>query len=54
LRDYKLYLHDVKEAVEKIETFTKGYTFENSLEMPKQWMLGQEFGTIGRGCKTYP
>jgi uncharacterized protein with HEPN domain len=28
LRDYKLYLHDVKEAVEKIETFTKGYTFE--------------------------
>jgi len=28
LRDYKLYLHDIKEAVEKIETFTKGFTFE--------------------------
>jgi uncharacterized protein with HEPN domain len=28
LRDCKLYLHDIKEAVEKIETFTKGYTFE--------------------------
>jgi uncharacterized protein with HEPN domain len=28
LRDYKLYLHDIKEAVEKIETFTKGLTFE--------------------------
>jgi uncharacterized protein with HEPN domain len=28
LRDYKLYLHDIKEAVEKIETFTEGFTFE--------------------------
>ena len=28
MRDYKLYLHDIKEAVEKIETFTKGFTFE--------------------------
>jgi uncharacterized protein with HEPN domain len=28
LRDYKFYLHDIKEAAEKIETFTKGFTFE--------------------------
>lgn len=28
MRDYKLYLHDIKEAVEKIETFTKGFTLE--------------------------
>lgn len=28
MRDYKLYLYDIKEAVEKIETFTKGFTFE--------------------------
>ena len=28
MRDYKLYLHDIKEATEKIETFTKGFTFE--------------------------
>jgi len=32
LRDYKLYLHDIKEAVEKIETFTKGFTFEKFAE----------------------
>jgi uncharacterized protein with HEPN domain len=32
LRDYKLYLHDIKEAVEKIETFTKGFTFEEFAE----------------------
>jgi uncharacterized protein with HEPN domain len=29
LRDYKLYIHDIKEAVEKIESFTKGFTFED-------------------------
>ena len=28
MRDYRLYLHDIKEAVEKIETFTKGFTFK--------------------------
>jgi len=28
LRDYRLYLHDIKEAVDKIETFTEGFTFE--------------------------
>lgn len=28
MRDYKLYLHDIKEAIEKIESFIKGYTFE--------------------------
>jgi len=28
LRDYKLYLHDIKEAVGKIEAFTIGYTSE--------------------------
>lgn len=28
MRDYNLYLHDIKEAVKKIETFTKGFTFE--------------------------
>jgi uncharacterized protein with HEPN domain len=28
LRDYRLYLHDIKEGVEKIETFTKGFPFE--------------------------
>ena len=28
MRDYKLYLHDIREAAEKIETFTKGFTFE--------------------------
>ena len=28
MRDYKLYLHDIKQAVEKIETFTKGFAFE--------------------------
>ncbi len=31
MRDYKLYLHDIKEAVEKIEVFTKGLTFEAGL-----------------------
>jgi len=28
LRDYKLYLHDIEEALEKIKAFTKGYTLE--------------------------
>ena len=28
MRDYKLYLHDIKEAVEKIEVFTKDLTYE--------------------------
>lgn len=28
MRDYKLYLLDIKEAVEKIEVFTKGLTYE--------------------------
>jgi len=35
LRDYKLYLHDIKEAVEKIETFTKGFTFEEFVKDAK-------------------
>lgn len=28
MRDYKLYLSDIKEAAEKIETFTRGMNFE--------------------------
>ena len=32
MRDYRLYLHDIKEAVEKIEAFTKGFTFEQFAE----------------------
>jgi hypothetical protein len=35
LRDYKLYLHDIIEAVDKIETFTKGFTFEEFAEDAK-------------------
>jgi uncharacterized protein with HEPN domain len=35
LRDYKLYLYDIKEAVEKIETFTRGFTFEEFVEDAK-------------------
>jgi len=35
LRNYRLYLHDVKEAIEKIETFTKGFTFEEFAEDDK-------------------
>jgi uncharacterized protein with HEPN domain len=35
LRDYKLYLHDIIEAVEKIETFTKGFTFEEFVKDAK-------------------
>jgi len=35
LRDYRLYLHDIKEALEKIETFTKGFTFEEFAEDAK-------------------
>ena len=35
MRDYKLYLHDIKEAVEKIETFTKGFTFEEFVKDAK-------------------
>ena len=35
MRDYKLYLHDIKEAVEKIEAFTKGFTFEELLKSRK-------------------
>jgi len=35
LRDYKLYLHDIKEAVEKIEAFTKGFTFEEFVKDTK-------------------
>jgi uncharacterized protein with HEPN domain len=35
LRDYRLYLHDIKEAIEKIETFTKGFTFEEFAEDAK-------------------
>lgn len=35
MRDYKLYLHDIKEAVEKIETFTKGFSFEEFTEDTK-------------------
>jgi uncharacterized protein with HEPN domain len=35
LRDYKLYLHDIKEAVEKIETFTKGFSFEEFVKDAK-------------------
>jgi uncharacterized protein with HEPN domain len=27
LRDYKLYLHDIKESIEKIRGYTKGYSF---------------------------
>ena len=32
MRDYKLYLVDIKEAIEKIETFTKDLTFENFVQ----------------------
>jgi uncharacterized protein with HEPN domain len=35
LRDYKLYLRDIREAVEKIDTFTKGFTFEEFAEDAK-------------------
>jgi uncharacterized protein with HEPN domain len=35
LRDYKLYLHDIKEAIEKIETFTKEFTFEEFVKDAK-------------------
>ena len=35
MRDYRLYLHDIKEAIEKIETFTKGFTFEEFAEDDK-------------------
>lgn len=28
MRDYKLYLYDIKEAIEKIEAFTRGLTIE--------------------------
>ena len=35
MRDYRLYLHDIKEAIEKIETFTKGFTFEEFAEDAK-------------------
>ena len=35
MRDYRLYLHDIKEALEKIETFTKGFTFEEFAEDAK-------------------
>jgi uncharacterized protein with HEPN domain len=35
LRDYKLYLHDIKEAVEKIETFIKGFSLEEFVKDAK-------------------
>jgi uncharacterized protein with HEPN domain len=35
LRDYKLYLHDIKEAAEKIEVFIKGFTFEEFVKDTK-------------------
>ncbi len=35
MRDYKLYLYDIREAIEKIETFTKGLTFEGFAEDTK-------------------
>ena len=35
MRDYKLYLHDIKEAVEKIDAFTKGFTFEEFVKDTK-------------------
>lgn len=35
MRDYRLYLHDIKEAIEKIETFTEGFTFEGFAEDDK-------------------
>lgn len=28
MRDYKLYLDDISEAIKRIERYTKGYTFE--------------------------
>ena len=35
MRDYKLYLHDIKEAAEKIEVFIKGFTFEEFVKDTK-------------------
>lgn len=35
MRDYRLYLHDIKEAIERIETFTMGFTFEEFAEDDK-------------------
>ena len=28
MRDYKLYLYDIKEAIDKVESFTEGLTSE--------------------------
>ena len=32
MRDYKLYLYDIKEAIEKIETYTSGNLMEDDQE----------------------
>ena len=35
MRDYKLYLYDIKEAIEKIEAFTKDFAFEEFVQDSK-------------------
>ena len=55
MRDYKLYLRDIKEAVEKIETFTKGFTFEEfSLDTKTVDAVIRNLEILGEAAKHIP
>ena len=55
MRDYKLYLYDIKEAVEKIEIFTKGFTFEEFVKDTKTVdAVIRNLEIIGEAAKNIP
>ena len=52
LRDYKLYLYDIKEAIEKIESFTKDFTYEEFVQDVKTIdAVIRNLGIIGEAAK---
>jgi uncharacterized protein with HEPN domain len=54
LRDYKLYLYDVKEAIDKIQSFTEGLTSEEFAKDVKTVdAVTRNLQVIGVGESTY-
>ena len=66
MRDYRIYVHDIIDAMEKIETFTRGMSFEEfssdektiGAVRDKLIIIGeaaknipQEFGRLSRSAK---
>ncbi len=55
MRDYKLYLYDIKEAIEKIEAFTKDLTFEEFVQDVKTVdAVVRNLEVIGEASKYIP